>query len=163
MKTLKELRKSLSKNKGTYASLKLNYQSKNELFEHVKFIGIPNVVDRDQYHTTVIYSRKEIPQAYALNNLDGPFTAIAKEWRIFPSQDTGHCLVLVLDCIEATEMHNEFMSMGATYDYPEYIPHITIATNYTDAIMPQVVPYFSLKFDKLIVEPLDLDYTYKKA
>ena len=71
--------------------------------------------------------------------------------------------MLALDCPDAVIFHNQFMAMGATYDYPEYIPHITIATNYTDAIMPQVVPYFSLKFNQLIVEPLDLDYTYKKA
>lgn len=162
MKTLKELRQSLSKT-GTYASFKLSHESKNALFDYVKFVGIPNAVAREQYHATVIYSRKEIPDAYSMNDSEESCVAYAKEWKIFPSQEMGHCLVLLLDCPKAVDLHHQFMEMGATYDYPEYIPHITIATNYTDAIIPQVLPEFSLKFDKLVVEPLDLNYTYKKA
>lgn len=162
MKTLKELRKSLSKS-GTYASFKLSQASKIDLFNHVTFIGIPEAVDKEQYHATVIYSRKEIPEAYEYNNLEGSFIAFGKEWKIFPSKDMGKCLVLLLDFPSAVGYHTQFMDMGATYDYPEYLPHITIATHFDDAIMPNVVPHFSLKFDKLVVEPLDLDYTYKKA
>lgn len=164
---MKELRESLNKT-GTYASLKLSQQSINELYDYVKFLGIPNAIDPSEYHATVIYSRKEIPRAYDYNNfevshsLGNKLLADAKEWKIFPSKDMGHCLVLALDFPSAVEYHNHFMSMGATYDYPEYIPHITIATNYTDAVIPTTLPHFALRFDRLVVEPLDLNYSYTK-
>lgn len=166
MKTMKELRESLNKT-GTYASVKLSQQSKTALFDYVKFLGIPNTIDPNEYHATVIYSRKEIPRAYDYNNFEVSqsehrLLATAKEWKVFPSKEMGHCLVLALDFPSAVDYHNHFMDMGATYDYLEYIPHITIATNYTDAIIPTNLPPFTLKFDKLVVEPLDLNYSYIK-
>lgn len=162
MKTLEELRKSLS-NQGTYAKLQLSYESRQELFNYVKKLGIENPIDKDQYHATLIYSRKEIPEAYSRNDLQSVFLAFGKDWKIFPSKEMGQCLVLVLDCPSAHDFHEEFMKMGATHDYPEFTPHITISTNYPSDTVPSEIPEFTLRFDRLIVEPLDLEYTYKKA
>jgi len=49
--------------------------------------------------------------------------------------------------------------MGATSDYDEYIPHISVAANYTGEL-PKEVPAFLIVLEEYIVEELDLDYSY---
>lgn len=49
--------------------------------------------------------------------------------------------------------------MGATYDFAEYIPHISVAKNYGGDI-PKTLPDFKIKLDDFVVEELDLEFEY---
>lgn len=136
---------------GTYVCANLNKQSKKALDYFVTEAQIPNPADPKQYHTTIIYSRKGVPNVseYAFNT---PFTAKPKEWKIF-----GTCLVLVVESDQLTKMHEDIMDKyGATYDYDDYTPHVTVSYNYAGPL-PKVVPNIKLEYGSIEIEPLDDD------
>lgn len=138
---------------GTYVCAKLNKKSKKALDYFVTEIGIPSPAEPDQYHSTIIYSRKGVPQVseYKFNV---PFTAKPKRWEIF-----GTCLVLVVNSSDLTKVHNDIMDKyGATYDYDDYTPHVTVSYNYNGSL-PKVVPNIDLVYGSIDIEPLDDDMT----
>ena len=47
---------------GTYVCARLDKQSQNALADWVRRAGIPNPLDRKQYHVTIIYSRIGVPE-----------------------------------------------------------------------------------------------------
>ena len=138
---------------GTYASLILSKDSQDKLNQFMSS-QIATGVDPSTYHCTVMYSRVPVPQAdYVL--APTPISARAKAYEIFPSKDGKKCLVLLIDSQEANDLHQHLMDLGASYDYPEYKAHITLASDHdsTDLILPD----FDLIFDRFEVTPLDTD------
>jgi len=73
------------------------------------------------FHTTVSYSKE--PFKYPIRDLPKhPIGfAAARNIKLF-----GTSLVLTYSSEYLNIMHNLTMLNGATYDYPKYIPHITI-------------------------------------
>ena len=66
-----------------------------------------------------------------------------------------------LDFPFANLLNKQLTAQGATSDYPEYKPHMTIAYNITQEIdhttLP--IPQFQLNFDSVKVAPLDPQFT----
>jgi hypothetical protein len=57
------------------------------------------------------------------------------------------------------EMHRDLrIAYGASHDYPEYHPHVTVCYNFTGDKIPSEIPSFYLTFDRAEVKPLDVDY-----
>lgn len=146
---------------GTYLCVELDRQSRKLLEDWVKNHNIPNAADAKQYHTTVVYSRKGIPDVNAYP-FELPISAKIKRWDIFPSQNGKKCLVAIID---SGELHDHFTAIhkqyGATYDYPDYKPHITVSYDYTGST-PRDVPNFPVVFSKVKIEPLDPEVEIKK-
>jgi hypothetical protein len=64
-------------------------------------------------------------------------------------------LVLELYCPNAKALHNLFVEKyGATHDYDEYIPHITIANDF-EGDLPLDLPDFEIIFTDRTVEELE--------
>jgi hypothetical protein len=56
--------------------------------------------------------------------------------------------------------HNAIRSLyGATHDFPNYSPHITLSYDYGDQKVPQQVPDISIEYTTVTIEPLDPEYT----
>lgn len=144
---------------GTYIAANVSKESSDSLGSWVKSNNIPNRADPAQYHTTITYSRKGIPDV-TNHKFDMPLSAKIKDWKIFPSGDNKKCLVAVVDCPDLEDYHNEIQNeYGATYDYPDYIPHVTVSYDYGDLPAPKEVPDIDIKYDKVKIQPLDPDYT----
>lgn len=149
---------------GTYVSMDLSEQSR-ELIDHFveMNLGLTERVDKSTYHITVIYSRAPVPSAeqYAGYGNDQP--ARVTGYEVFPTKSDGKCLVLRLECPFATLLNKQLTAQGATSDYPEYKPHMTIAYNITQEIVPHTLPLpeFNLYFDPVKVEPLDPEFIPK--
>lgn len=112
---------------GTYMAVKFDKDTCDALKEFVEKLKVPNRIARDKLHTTIIYSRKHAPDLKANNDLY-PIKAKGKELHIFQTQDKKNALVLKLDCDKLLDRHNEIMAEHqTTYDFPEYIPHITLS------------------------------------
>jgi 2'-5' RNA ligase len=149
---------------GTYVALNLSKESRDLLDNFVEMnLGLTERVDPSMYHITVIYSRTPVPSAenYLTGNSPLPVEALATGYEVFPTKNDGQCLVMRLACPYATRLNSELGKQGATSDYPEYKPHLTIAYDMAQEINPHnlVIPQFQLVFDKLHVAPLDDDYT----
>lgn len=161
---LGEVKSRSSKNthpNGTYVSVELEAASKKELDKWVTDNKIPNAADPDQYHTTVIYSRKGVPDVknYDLNL---PIEAHISGWKIFPTQNGKKCLVAIIDSPELEKHHKTIRSkFGATHDYPDYHPHVTVSYDYTGSA-PDTTPKMKLLFSKAEIKPLDPDFVPPK-
>lgn len=137
---------------GTYACLNLSDDSKEELLAFCAGLDISNLVESKEYHCTLIYSREPCPDIIK-EDFELPCTGLPVGFKILGTDEK--VLVLELYCPDATRLHELFMEKyGATHDYPEYIPHITIANKFKGEI-PKEIPEFEITFDDRKVEKLD--------
>lgn len=130
---------------GTYSSLSLDNDSKNMIAS----LNIQNPVDINKLHCTIMYSHKPVPDAYNLLPYL-PIKAKAKGFDVF-----GDCLVLLLESIELHELHKDTRYLGATYDYDEYKPHITLSENNIEQTVSLLqIPDQYITFIEYKTEPL---------
>lgn len=148
--------------KGTYISATLSKKSQDDLDKWVTEHNIPNPSEPSEYHSTLIYSRKGIPDAKNYD-IPLPMKSKIKGWKIFPTQAGGNCLVAIMDSPEMTKHHKTIRKeYGATHDYPEYHPHVTISYDYGDLPVPKEVPDLELEYDDTEFKPLDPDFVPPK-
>lgn len=146
---------------GTYVSMDLTAESRTMLDRYVELmLGLTERVDPSTYHITVIYSRTPVPTAEDSAGLTTDIPATVKGYEVFPTKSNGKCLVMRLDYPYANTLNAELTRQGATSDYNEYKPHLTIAYDMTQEVNPATlpIPQFPLYFDAVKVAPLQPDY-----
>jgi 2'-5' RNA ligase len=147
---------------GTYVSVNLNKESSKQLDDWSSANGIKNPIDPNDFHATVIYSRKGVPEAKKYD-LNLPIDAKISGWKIFQTQDGKNALVGIIESKELNTHHKTLRKeYGATHDYPEYSPHVTLSYDYGDGKLPETLPNFKLTFDSKTVEGLDPKWNSKK-
>lgn len=109
---------------GVYVSTKFTLETDDLLYEFVKANNIPLNHAKKHYHCTLVYSRADFPYVHSilLNNT----RAKAAGWEVFGAGDNS-VLVLRIESRELHERNKELMELGATSDFPDYKPHITVA------------------------------------
>ena len=152
---------------GTYVSVKYTDTTTMILSQMMGIWQIKNPVSPNKLHTTVIYSRTPIPledqrdiDVHELRALGWSF--IPKKFELFPFSGTDSVkkvLVMTLHAPELESLHKKLVDMGATHDFDEYIPHITLSYDAEgfdcDAISPGTL---HLHPAKIQFEPLDLNW-----
>lgn len=119
--------------KGTYAGIRFADDTVKQLRKFAKDHNIPNRVPHKKFHTTVLYSRKYLPDYKPAGEYEEAMVGKPKAFEIWPSQpdDDGnksHCLVLTYDCPALVKRHEDLMDEHkATYDFPDYKPHVTLS------------------------------------
>jgi hypothetical protein len=149
---------------GTYVSMDLTPESRELLDNYVEMsLGLTERVDPSTYHITIIYSRTPVPSAEQYQGDGNQESAQVIDYEIFPTKNDGKCLVMRLHCPYAISLNQRLMSEGATSDYPEYKPHLTLAYDIKQEIDPSTlpIPQFELKFGPVKVAPLEPDYIPK--
>lgn len=140
---------------GTYVALNADQKTRDSLAKWVKENNIPNPADPKQYHSTVIYSRKGIPSVTNYK-FTFPIEGTIKEWKIFPSGESNKCLVAIIDCDELHNLHTKIREKyGATHDFPDYHPHITLSYDYGNNKVPPSLPDVPISYGSRTIEPLD--------
>lgn len=138
---------------GTYVSMKPSTSVADQLYDWVSNNGINDPLDKGEYHVTVIYSRAPCPGA---DNYDFkmPIEGTITGWKIFDAP-IGRCLVAHVQSEQLQTINSDLkVNYGATSDYPEYIPHITVSYNYKGEL-PQNYPAMKITFDTVEVKGLD--------
>ncbi len=136
---------------GTYSSIILSVESREELYAACAKLGIDNLVEPDEYHCTLIYSKVSCPDVEQ-EDFDLPCNAMIVGFKILGVDEK--VLVAELYCPNAVRLHDLFMKKyGATHDYPEYIPHVTIAKDFKGEL-PNDIPEFDIEFSGMTVEEL---------
>jgi 2'-5' RNA ligase len=147
---------------GTYVSMDLTDDCRAMLDHFVQMnLGLEERVDPSTYHITIIYSRTPVPSAETHAGVMTKTTATCSGYEVFPTKNDGKCLVMRLEFPFANMMNKQLTAEGATSDYPEYKPHMTIAYDITQEVDPHSlpIPQFELLFGQVKVEPLDPQFT----
>lgn len=149
---------------GVYISAKFDDKSEKQIYNWISSqnIGDATISPIKDYHCTVIYSRKDIPKDEWINEIV-LYRAKPKALRIFPYDKGSHCLVLELKSPSLEKLHKDIIKLGATHDYPDYIPHVTIAYGIDSdfKIDNLQLPEFELIITEIKSEKLDLDWASK--
>ena len=151
---------------GVYALCE--YQD-DSLIELAKWIEahddlIPMPVTSDNIHTTVVYSRSnfQIP-----TDVDA-FNQALSELKFYPAgltilgrqNDDKKALAILLDAGPLIDLHNMLKESGASHDFDDYIPHITVSYEISDDfdISQIALPEFCFKPEKINFKPLNTNW-----
>lgn len=142
--------------KGTYVSRKV--KNPETLYNFFKDQGV-NVIPMNELHCTIAYSKKEF-----LLDVDNNEITIKPEQlksKLEPLGNEG-AVVLKFESDEMVERFNHCIEKGATYDYPKYIPHISISYDGKDLDLNSIkVPNFDIILYDEKSEELNLDWKAK--
>ena len=127
--------------KGVYVAVKYNQSAGDDLLDFIKKYNIPSTLKAEDFHTTLIYSRKFADIKELDDNMeDSEIVAEPIELHVFETFDKKRALVIKLDCPYLDERHKYLMQKyDLTYDYEEYIPHITLSYDIGDLEVPKVL------------------------
>lgn len=138
---------------GLYVAAKFSEQTLDEIENLQRDLKVPNPVPRHKIHSTICYSRVNVP--YAVST--GSFEVATKGYlEIWDTQD-GRTLVLVLDSEYLKFRHQYARALGATHDFDDYTPHITLSYNVGPAHFEGEVQV-PVVLDREYKEPLKLDW-----
>jgi len=141
-------------NSGTYVAIKV--ENSEELIEFCMSQGLL-VSKPDDLHVTIAYSTKPFIFRPALETIN-----------IVPGKSQfgimgGSHLVLMLDSIPLQCEHHRTQEAGASYDYPNYNPHITIEYDCGDIDFSHLQnPDFDIILSGEYIEPLDPEWVENK-
>lgn len=160
---LKELALAATK-PGTYAAVRFSEKTIESLKELQERLSVPNPLRPSEFHSTLLYSRKNLPNYIALGELSPVVTSDSEDFTldIWPSGEKN-VLVLIYPCEwlksrweKLTEEHN------APWDFPDFTPHVTLSYDVGDFVPTEKVVHFASKKPIVIVseysKELDEDY-----
>ncbi|MBP6378983.1 MAG: DUF1073 domain-containing protein [Sphingorhabdus sp.] len=137
-----------------------------DLIAWAKSNGLETTLTPDDMHVTVLYSRTPVdPMAMGEtwgSETDGGLIVKAGGPRALERFGEG-ALVLQFASWSLTSRHADMIRAGASHDWPEYAPHVTITYTVPEGFDIEAVrPYTGeLRFGHEIFEPLDLDWKSK--
>lgn len=146
---LKEITKTIEEEAlpGTYAGVRFGPDTVKALQKYGKSNGIPNRLPHENFHTTLLYSRKHLPNYQPAGDYPVPMKGTPVGFEVWPSQpdDDGNvknCLVLAYSCPTLYQRHHKLMNQhGATYDFDEYKPHVTLSYDIGDFNADDLPPF----------------------
>jgi len=138
-------------NNGTYAAVRFSEDTKNDLVTFINDNNIPNSVDINELHTTLLYSRKHLPDYIPTGTYPSKLIGTPIKFEKWPTNPTNGkvtmCLVLRYDCDELHERHEHLMNThSATYDFKNYNPHITLSYD-VGSLQVDDLPIFTGKIE----------------
>ena len=144
-------------NKGTYVCAKFSDETLEALESFQELHEIPNRVPKVDMHCTIAFSRKFINYK---PEYDIGYVATHAETKIFTTQKGKRALVLALENADKLKFRHDYANaIGATYDFPDYIPHVTVSYDIGVLDFPEgmkiCIPFY---VTKEVVEDLDLDW-----
>ncbi|QFR56099.1 hypothetical protein CPT_Muldoon_148 [Serratia phage Muldoon] len=108
---------------GLYVCAKFSDLTLDAIEKLQRDLKVPNPVPRDKIHSTVVFSRVSVPYVAASGSFEVATNGELEVW----DTKSGRTLVLVLNSEYLDFRHNYAKALGATYDFPKYIPHITLS------------------------------------
>ena len=126
---------------GTYVAVKFSADTVLRIRDLQNKVGLNNPISLEELHATVCYSRNPIHVVPLVGNKIISVHGIVENLK---TKD-GNVVVLRLDSPHLVKRHEQLRKLGATHDFPEYLPHI------------------SLSYDDEITEPFELDILIEMA
>jgi hypothetical protein len=121
---------------GTFVAVKFKKEVAHILNAYCINFNIPNRLDMDDYHSSIIYSRVPLKNVPESRDLDTHWIAKPIRFDVFTSTRLGtktNCLVLIIDCPEMNARHHFLKHYeNASHDWPTYNAHITLSYDIGD-------------------------------
>lgn len=151
----------LAKDAGIYGAFRLSRSTVSSLLawsqDNLVADGI-ETIKPDELHVTTVYCRKPIPTKPV-----GDFRVSADfaRFEVFGPPDKPGTLVAVLSCEALTNLFNARRKLGAEWDFPEYIPHVSLAKNFDPKDVADLAPItFPIILTQEYFNELDEDFSY---
>lgn len=157
------------KQKGTYAGAHFDTPTKKALHKYMSDNDIPNALRPDKLHSTILHSKKYLPDYQAKGKYDEALIGKPKELVVWKTSGddspSTRCLVLKYECPKLVKRHEQLMKQhDAQYDFPEYIPHVTLSYDIGDFDEKKLpLPEFDIVLDNEYQEDLDLNWAQNKG
>lgn len=144
-------------NKGTYAAVRFTPETLDRIEELQKKLKLPDPVSRDKLHSTILYSRVWVPFVPEKGELLLGSVCRLESWK---SQSNKNVLLLTYDSEYMRFRHDVGTALGATFDFPDYTPHVTLSYD-IGSLKFNLGEIFNLELvrSKEYVEDLDLNWT----
>lgn len=128
-----------------------------ELYHLAKRLKLSDLVPPEKYHTTILFSKKYDDK---VKKNDKIYNATLDKYEIFKTSSGKNALVVTVKSDELSGRHGELMDKyDLTYDYPTYIPHITLSYDCKDfEIGDKTPPKLTIISKKEYLEDLDMDW-----
>jgi hypothetical protein len=141
--------------KGSYAAALFDDDTAGRLAALVDDHGIPNAVAPHEFHATIVHSRTPV---FWRPEHDTYQTATPSSYEVWKTQDGKNCLVLRVESPYLQTRFNLGMARGASYDFDEYKPHVTLSYDVGEDFDPSSLPLpdYDLIIDRERYEPLDI-------
>lgn len=156
MKSFMEVSKPVT-DSGIYMCAKFDQASCEALAKVQKLLGVENAVSAAKLHTTIVYSRKTVDLFPASGISEGARLVDVEKWET----KYGNTIVGVLESDYLHSRFNDAMDAGATYDFDDYKPHVTLAYDSQIEDISGVKRLLTLPVELTIIsedaEPLNLD------
>jgi len=140
---------------GLYMTAFFDEETNKRLADYIKTNGIPNPVASSSFHTTIVYSRVPVPGFEPHHTLEVPVNTRFSKIECWDT-NSGRTLVLKFFSPYLHFRFQEAIAAGATYDYDEYKPHITLSYDIGDDFAWEDLP--AIEFPLTIIgeysEPL---------
>ena len=147
--------------KGTYVDFPVTRDTHDRLVEYAKSMGLPE--PQHVLHVTTVYSRTPIDYKPLITATDYPVSGHTQGMMFLKGNESlGLCLILPVVAPLIFRSHNEAKKLGATWDYPDFNPHITLAYNLDmDILIGKVfqTKSISLIFEAEVIKELDFDWS----
>lgn len=150
---------------GTYAAVTFSEKTVQSLVELQESLDVPNPLASSEFHSTLLYSRKNLPNYIPLGELTPVVTSDSEDFMldIWPSGEKN-VLVLIYPCEWLTNRWKELTEEhDAPWDFPDFTPHITLSYDVGDFQPKDKVVHFASKKPIVIVDEyskdLDTDYS----
>lgn len=143
----------------TFAALYPSEVTAYRMYQWALSRGIENPVPTDKMHVTTMFSRR--PVKYTPKGMFESSILIDPEtYRIERLGSPKSALVLKFDSPQVREFWQAGIDKGASWDYNEFIPHMTLTydgDDYTDSqITAMGLPPTSLRLIREDTKPLDI-------
>lgn len=156
---LKELAPPATKKPGTYAAVTFSEKTVESLKELQEKLGVPNPLDASEFHSTLLYSRKNLPNYIPLGELTPVVTSDTEDFTldIWPSGEKN-VLVLIYPCEWLSSRWKALSEEhDAPWDFPDFTPHITLSYDVGDYTPPDKLVHFASKKPIVIVNEYSSD------
>ncbi|MFS0771053.1 anti-CBASS protein Acb1 family protein [Sphingomonas sp. 1P08PE] len=137
----------------------------DELIRWAKAQGFKSTLDASDMHVTVLYSRTPVDPIKMgttwADNDKGELSIKPGGPRAIERLGES-AVVLLFASDDLSWRHRAMVEAGASHDYEEYQPHVTLTYDAGDVYLDAIKPFVgALRFGPELFEPLDLDWKSK--
>lgn len=147
---------------GTITFCKYDTETVDLIHDWCTTHNIPNPTGRSKIHTSVIWSRTDVPREHWLERDASHFRkmsfkatglALFDHWSK-REEVMQKCLVIKLNAPYLVHCHKHMLKNGGSYGFLEYVPHVTVCYNFPEDrdITGLPTPTFEFKPNKIFSE-----------
>lgn len=135
-----------------------------EIIKHYRNQGVKGVYKPESMHVTIIYSKESVDWMKFGEPWQSEITIKEGGPRLHEMfGDLNDVLVLQFACSELHWRHKEALRLGASFDFDEYQPHISISLKAGDVDLKTLKPWTGeIVLGPEIYEELDVDPDWRK-